>query len=81
MTEEPTGIIPRNHQHAMDINRKNGNDKWLQAEQVELQQIQEYDTFINMGKGTVMPHEFTKTRIHSISQNHLMKVSILELYR
>ena len=80
-TEEPTGIILKNHQHAMDIDRKTGNDKWLQAEQTELQQIQEYNTFIDMDKGTVMPHEFTKTRIHSISQNHLMKVSILELYR
>ena len=65
-TQQSTDIVPRNHQHAMDIDRKAGNDKWLQAEQTELKQIHEYDTFIDMGKGTVMPSEFTKIRVHFV---------------
>ena len=26
--------IPRNHQEAMDLDRRNGNQKWLKAEKI-----------------------------------------------
>ena len=58
--------IPRNHQEAMDLDRRNGNQKWLKAEQLELQHIFDYDTFIEKGKGHKMPMEYTKINVHFV---------------
>jgi hypothetical protein len=37
--------IPRNHADAMELDARNGNTKWRDAELVELEQIDEYQTF------------------------------------
>ena len=58
--------VPRNHNHAMSIDLKNGNKLWYQAEQAELKQIFEYNTFVDKGKRYVMPNDFTKIRVHFI---------------
>ena len=58
--------IPRNHKEAMDLDRKNGNQKWLKAEQLELQQIFDYDTFIDKGKDYKMPMDYTKINVHFV---------------
>ena len=36
--------IPRNHAEAMELDARNGNTKWRDAELVELEQIDEYET-------------------------------------
>ena len=66
LKQQSNKVVPRNHQHAIDIGRQSGNNKWLQAEQTELEQIQEYNTFIDMGKGILMPSDFTKIRVHFV---------------
>ena len=43
----------------MDIDRKSGTNKWLDKEGTELKQIQQYNTFIDMVKGTKMPDDYT----------------------
>ena len=42
--------VPRNHEQAMELDRANGNDHWAVAEDKELKQLMEYETFIDKGK-------------------------------
>ena len=42
--------IPRNHEHAMELQKKYGHTKWSDAEKTELSQLWDYDTFIIYGK-------------------------------
>ena len=58
--------VPRNHEHAMALDVRNGNKKWYQAEQTELEQIFEYETFVDKGKGYMMPKDFTKIKVHFV---------------
>ena len=58
--------VPRNHDHTMELDRMNGNTKWLDAEKLELSQIHEYNTFIDKGKGFDMPRSFTKIRMYMV---------------
>ncbi len=41
--------VPRNNNQAMELDEKNGNTLWRDAEVTELSQIDEYDTFKDMG--------------------------------
>ena len=50
----------------MSIDRKNGDKLWYQAEQAELKQKCECNSFIDKGKGYVMPNDFTKIRFHFV---------------
>ena len=38
-------LVPRNHQHAMEIDNTNGNNLWAVAEEKELSQLDDYQTF------------------------------------
>jgi hypothetical protein len=42
--------VPRNHKEAIDLDIQNGNTKWQDAKQLELNQIDEYDVFQDKGK-------------------------------
>ena len=42
--------VPRNHQEAVQIDAQNGNTKWVDAEKLELAQLDEYETFNDCGK-------------------------------
>ena len=37
--------IMRNHEEAMEFDRKNGNIKWSDAEKLDLNQLYEYNSF------------------------------------
>ena len=41
--------VPRNHQEAVMIDRRNGNTKWVDAERLELSQLADYQTFVDHG--------------------------------
>ena len=43
--------VPRNHDQAMDLDAKNGNNKWCESEEIEISQIFEYEAFENKGRG------------------------------
>ena len=40
----------------MMFDKENGNKKWQEAEELELTQIDQYDSFKDLGKGTKPPH-------------------------
>ena len=41
--------VPRDHWDAMRLDKQNGNAHWYDAEQIELAQIDEYETFRDHG--------------------------------
>ena len=43
--------LPRSHANAMELNKDNGNTLWSDAEERELNQIDEYDAFVDVGIG------------------------------
>ena len=47
--------VPRNHDEAMELDRKNGNHKWRDSEGIELEQLHSYNTFGDHGKGAKIP--------------------------
>ena len=43
-------LVPRNHEQAVEIDTKNGNRRWQEAEHNEIFQLDEYHTFFDKGK-------------------------------
>jgi len=43
--------VPCNHTEALELDRVNGNTMWIDAEMTELNQIDEYKSFIDKGVG------------------------------
>jgi hypothetical protein len=41
--------VPRNHKEAMQLDAENGDTKWRDAKQLEINQLQEYQTFKTCG--------------------------------
>ena len=58
--------VPRDHTHAMELDKKNGNKKWQEAEAMELSQLDEYDTFINIGEKASTPEGYRKITGHFV---------------
>ena len=58
--------VPRDHVEAMDLDSKNGNTKWADAEGVELSQLADYKTFVDKGKGYDPGADYTKIRVHFV---------------
>ena len=56
--------VPRSHDEAVWIDDKNGNTCWQDAEKVELDQLREYETFKDLGKGAAVPAGFKKIPCH-----------------
>ena len=40
-------LVPRTHAQALELDKKNGNTKWQDAEATEMEQLLEYNTFID----------------------------------
>jgi hypothetical protein len=58
--------IPRNHAEATELDAKNGNTKWRDAELVELAQIDEYQTFSDKGKGNYPGKDYKRINVHFV---------------
>ena len=58
--------VPRTHQQAIELDKKNGNTKWQEAEAIEMGQLHEYKTFVDKGKGGQAPAGYKKIRCHII---------------
>jgi len=65
--------VPRNHREAVEIDERNGNTKWQDAEQLEISLLLEYSTFIDKGKAnyvdkgvTNAPDGYKRIRCHMI---------------
>ena len=58
--------VPRNHEQAMELDRKNGNTKWRDSEILELSQVLDYGTFNDMGKYVRAPAGYKKIKVHFV---------------
>ena len=58
--------VPRNHAEAMRLDQEHGNTKWHDAECLELDQIDEYDTFDDRGKEAIPPKDYKRIRVHMV---------------
>lgn len=59
-------LVPRNHQQAVEIDRENSNTKWQDSEKLELSQLQEYETFVNKGRGYNPGPDWKRIRCHIV---------------
>jgi hypothetical protein len=59
-------LVPKNRKDALAIDAANGNEKWKKSMDVEINQIDEYDTFNNLGKGRPPPRDHNKIRVHFV---------------
>ena len=59
-------LVPRNHDQAMQLDKENGNTRWRDAEKIELAQVDEYDTFLDKGKGYIPNKDFKKIKVHLV---------------
>jgi hypothetical protein len=58
--------IPRSYDDAIRLDKLHGNDKWQGETKLEMDQLHEYDTFHDKGKGTTPGEEFKKIRVHLV---------------
>jgi hypothetical protein len=60
--------IPRNYDHAVFLDNRNGNRKWQDAAKLEFDQLDEYSTFEDYGDSntTTQPSEYKKIRVHLV---------------
>jgi hypothetical protein len=60
--------VPRNYDHAMRLDQKNKNSLWKDAVATELQQINDYKTFIDKGHHTktAPPAGYKKIHVHLV---------------
>ena len=58
--------IPRSHQHAMELDKANGNQLWKEAEEREFKQIDEYNTFLDLGVDKYPGSDYKKIKVHLV---------------
>ena len=58
--------IPRDYQHALELDRRNGNTKWQDATELEKQQLFEYKTFTDIGENQPPPPGYKRIRVHLV---------------
>ena len=63
-------LVPCNWQQARELDKANGNTCWADAEKLELQQIDDYDTFEDLGD------DFEKVK-HKLKDHKKIKVHMV----
>ena len=58
--------VPRNYAEALILDERNGNTRWQDCTDLEHQQLQEYDTFRDLGENGKTPQGYKKIRTHLI---------------
>ena len=60
--------VPKNYSEAVRLDERNGNNKWQEAINLELQQINDYDTFVDYGHHTSakIPSGYKKIWVHFV---------------
>ena len=62
--------IPHDSKEALQLDEENGNDNWKKAIRLKIQQLMDYDTFIDEGLRTQIPIDYTKLRCCMIFAVH-----------
>ena len=60
--------IPKDYDHAVFLDNRNGNTKWQDANALEFEQLNDYDTFEDKGhsRTTTPPAGYKKIRVHLV---------------
>jgi hypothetical protein len=58
--------VPRDWREARSLQDKAGHTKWVDAEQAELEQLQDYQTFNDLGVGVKPPSGYQKIMVHFV---------------
>ena len=53
--------IPRNYSHALELDKRNGNTKWYEANNKELDTMYSYEVFEDRGLKGHIPQGFSAT--------------------
>jgi len=59
-------LVPRNYEQALELDAENGNTKWQDCTSLELDQIDEYETFIDKGKGYRPGADWKRINVHLV---------------
>ena len=60
--------IPRDYEEALKLDKMNGNTKWQDCTALEMLQLDEYETFGDLGhsRNTRIPVRYKKIRVHLV---------------
>jgi hypothetical protein len=58
--------VPRTYAHRIQLDKRNGNNKWNESTSLKFAQLAEYDTFTDLEKDGRPPDDFKKIRVHLI---------------
>ena len=60
--------VPRNYKHAMELDKRNGNTLWSDANTLEHEKLRKYDVFIDKGQYHVskVPQGYQKISVHTV---------------
>lgn len=58
--------IPRDYKHAIQLDNRNGNTNWQDAVALEMEQLDEYDTFKDYGLNAAPPPDHKRIRVHLV---------------
>ena len=84
-------LIPKDYKHALDLDKINGNSRWYDATKKELDQINEYQVFIDCGiakydpkskRITNTPQGYQKIKVHLVfacKQNGCHKARLVHM--
>ena len=59
-------LVPKDYHQAMELDRRNGDNKWQEAIDKEFAQVDEYDTFIDKGFNWDPGKGYTKITVHLV---------------
>ena len=58
--------LPKNYEHAVQLDKRNGNTKWQDAVKLEMAQMDEYQTFRDYDEKGEPPLGYKKIRVHLV---------------
>jgi len=58
--------VPRDYNHAIKLDKCNGNTKWQDSTALEMSQLHEYKTFKDLGKRGKPPDSYQKICVHLV---------------
>jgi hypothetical protein len=58
--------VPRDYDHAMELDKRNKNTCWKDCTDLEMKQVHEYKTFKDHGYGAKPPPGYRKIRVHLV---------------
>ena len=58
--------VPKDYEDAIRLDQRNGNNKWMAATELEMTQLDEYNTFIDKAKPGESPKGYKKIKVHPI---------------